>query len=86
MHIGASKTILSWINFGVTWKFDFGIPTPCDFPEIAMSDSAREGCVSEMKRFFSMGCFEPLAEEERDSACIGFIFSVPKKDKPSQLI
>lgn len=63
--IGASNTVLSWINYGIPWTF-CADPEPLSIAEPSFSPD----CDAEIERMMDLGAFEELPEEEFDSAII----------------
>jgi hypothetical protein len=81
-----NKTVLSWLEFGLTYEFTKGAPPPHDVTEYPLSARLSTVRDTEIKRYEDMGVVVPLPPEELDTAVFNGVFVVEQKNKLRPII
>ena len=84
--ITSNKTILAWIEFGVSYEFVDGPPPPTSGIEYNISEELAAVRDEEFRRYLELGAIEPLPQDQLASATFNGVFVVSQRNKDRPVI
>lgn len=84
--ITSNKTVLSWIEFGLTYEWTDGAPPPSVGTEYRIAEELNEARDKELTRFKNLGAIVRLPEEDLSTAVFNGVFVVQQRNKNRPVI
>jgi hypothetical protein len=81
-----NKTVVCWIEFGLSYEFTAGTPPPLRGSEYPLSERLSKARDEEIARYEDLGVVVPLPSEDFDSATFNGIFVIEQKNKLRPII